>query len=162
LPISPGIKVSKTESRVKLIDLDGLKNILKPNGRPLMINFWATWCDPCREEFPDLVRLDAAYRGKIDFLTISFDDPADINTQVPKFLTQMKAEMPAYLLSTNDENAAITMISKHWEGNLPLTMIYNPSGDTAYMRKGKISYEAVAAVLDRLTEPAAGSEPRAR
>src|SRR5688572_20118207 len=69
--------------KVIRIDIEGLRKLLKPNGKPLLINFWATWCDPCREEFPDLVRIDNAYRGKIDFITVSLDDLADINTFVP-------------------------------------------------------------------------------
>ena len=81
--------------KVTQIDIDGLKSLIKPKDKPLLINFWATWCDPCREEFPDLVKIDAAYKGKIDFVTISLDDLADIATTVPKFLNEVKATMPA-------------------------------------------------------------------
>src|SRR5258706_7257651 len=95
-------KAAAAAPKVVQIDIDGLKKLLKPNGKPLLINFWATWCDPCRDEFPDLVKIDAAYRGKIDFITISLDDLADIDTFVPKFLTEMKTGMPAFLLYTPD------------------------------------------------------------
>lgn len=132
------------------IDIEGLKKLLKPTGKPLLINFWATWCDPCREEFPDLVRLDAAYKGKIDLVTVSLDDVADIKTIVPKFLREMKADMPAYLLSTPDENEAIMLVSKDWAGNLPLTVLYDSNGALNYTRNGKIFYTAVAANIDRL------------
>lgn len=139
-----------TGPTVTRIDIPGLKKLLKPNGKPLLINFWATWCDPCREEFPDLVKLDTAYKGKIDFLTISLDDVADIKTAVPKFLLDMKAEMPAYLLSTPDENEAITLVSKDWAGSLPLTVLYDSNGLLNYTRNGPIFYTAVAANIDRL------------
>jgi thiol-disulfide isomerase/thioredoxin len=139
-----------TGPTVTRIDIEGLKKLLKPNGKPLLINFWATWCDPCREEFPDLVKLDAAYKGKIDFITISLDDASDIKTSVPKFLREMKAEMPAYLLSTPDENEAITLVSKDWTGNLPLTVLYDADGSLNYTRNGKIFYTAVAANIDHL------------
>ena len=46
---------------VKLVDEVAFKKLIVPNGKPLLINFWATWCDPCREEFPDLVKLDTGY-----------------------------------------------------------------------------------------------------
>ncbi|HEY2846604.1 MAG TPA: TlpA disulfide reductase family protein [Pyrinomonadaceae bacterium] len=123
------------------IDLDGLKTLLKPTGKPRLINFWATWCDPCREEFPELVKIDAAYRGKIDFVTVSLDDLDDIETTVPKFLTQMKATMPAYLLNASDEDAAIAAIagiSSDFQGNLPFTILIKPNGELAYSRAGKI------------------------
>lgn len=145
---------------VTRIDIEGLKKLLKPNGKPLLINFWATWCDPCREEFPDLVKLDAAYKGRIDFITISLDDPSDIKTLVPKFLRQMKAEMPAYLLSTPDENAAITLVSKDWAGNLPLTVLFNTDGTTAFERNGKVRYETLIIELQKVLTSVAAAPSR--
>src|SRR4051794_11613171 len=101
-------KVTADISRptVTKIDTDGLKTLLKTDAKPRLINFWATWCDPCREEFPELVKIDAEYKGKIDFLSVSLDDLDDIGTTVPKFLVQMKSTMPAYLLNATDEDAA--------------------------------------------------------
>ena len=126
---------------VTKIDLDGLKALLKPDGKPRLINFWATWCDPCREEFPELVKINEAYKGKIDFVTVSLDDVADIGVGVPKFLAQMKATMPAYLLNASDEDAAIAAVAKissEFQGNLPFTILLKPNGDLAYSRAGKI------------------------
>ena len=126
------------------------KTLADYRGQVVLLNVWATWCDPCREEFPDLVKLNAAYRGKIDFLTVSLDDLADINGGVPKFLSEMKSDMPAYLLKTPDESAAIALVAKDWAGNLPLTILFTPKGDTAYMRNGKIRLEILKENLDRV------------
>ena len=145
--------------KVIRIDLARLKPLLKPKGKPLLINFWATWCDPCREEFPDLVKLDAAYKGKIDFITISFDDLSEINTLVPKFLREMKAEMPAYLLKTPDESAAVELVSKDWAGNLPMTILYNVDGSTAFLKNSKVSYDEVTAAIDKLLTPLPTASP---
>src|SRR5215510_3305954 len=67
------------------IDTDALKKILTDlRDRPLLINFWATWCDPCRDEFPDLVKIDSEYRPKsLEFVTVSLDDMGEIKTSVP-------------------------------------------------------------------------------
>jgi thiol-disulfide isomerase/thioredoxin len=139
--------------KITQIDIEGLKKLLKPNGRPLLINFWATWCDPCREEFPDLVKLDATYKGKLDIITVSLDDLDDIDTVVPKFLRDQKATMPAYLLRTPDESAAIQMVAEEWSGSLPLTVIYSSTGDRAYTRMGKIRLDAVTAEIEKLILP---------
>lgn len=123
---------------VKQIGDEDLRALIKPDGKPLLINFWATWCVPCREEFPDLVVLDKEFRGKIDFITISLDDLAEIKRDVPKFLNQMGAKMPAYLLKTADENNAIAIVTREWKGGLPFSILYAPTGETAYFRQGKI------------------------
>jgi thiol-disulfide isomerase/thioredoxin len=137
------------------IDNDGLRKTLTPGTKPLLINFWATWCVPCREEFPDLVKLDAEYRGKIDFLTISLDDVADMKTEVPKFLSEMKAEMPAYLLKAQDEDAAIALVSKDFTGALPFTILLKPGGGESYIRAGKVDLVRLRGELDKLLVPAA-------
>lgn len=135
--------------KVTQIDEVGFKKLLVPAGKPLLINFWATWCDPCREEFPELVEIDKEFKGKISFITVSLDDPADINTTVPKFLSSMKAEMPAYLLKTADESAVISSISKSWSGGMPFTALYNAKGELAYFREGKI---VVATARDEINK----------
>ena len=139
---------------VKQIDFAGLRKALTPSAKPLLVNFWATWCDPCREEFPDLVKLNAEYKGKIDFITISLDELSEINRDVPKFLGDMKSDMPAYLLKALDDGAAIAYVSKEWSGALPLTILYDPSGKLIYYRQGKVKIETVRAEIDKLLVPA--------
>src|SRR5712691_8979352 len=101
---------------VREIDLEGLKKILQrdpKDTRPLLINFWATWCDPCRDEFPDLVKIDADYpAARLNFVAVSLDEVADIKTAVPKFLKEMKATMPVVLLNVNDPEPAIKVRSE--------------------------------------------------
>jgi thiol-disulfide isomerase/thioredoxin len=140
--------------KVTQIDIEGLKKVIKPKGKPLLINFWATWCDPCREEFPDLVKIHETYKGKIDFITISLDDLADIKTYVPKFLSEMKAEMPAFLLHTPDENAAIALVANNWSGSLPMTVLINTDGTRTYAHMGKIKSAVVTAEVDKVLAPA--------
>jgi len=136
--------------KVTQIDETGIKTALKPNGKPLLVNFWATWCDPCREEFPDLVKLGAEFKGKIDFITVSLDDLADISGAVPKFLAEQKAEMPAFLLKVEDEGAVISAIAKDWSGGLPFTILYNEKGEIAYFKQGKVKTADVKAEIEKL------------
>ena len=137
--------------RVVQIDDAQIKQLLKPGGKPLLVNFWATWCGPCREEFPDLVKIDEQYRGKIDFITVSLDFIEDINTAVPKFLTDMNAEMPTYLLVSADENTLISSIAENWSGGLPFTILYNAKGEITYIRQGKVSPEALKREIEKIS-----------
>ncbi len=146
----PGAQSVASVVKVTRVDDAGFKKLLVPNGKPLMINFWATWCGPCREEFPDLVKLDGEYRGKIDFITVTLDFEEELNTGVPKFLSDMKAQMPTFLLVTGDETAAIAAVTKEWAGALPFTVIYDPKGSLAYFHQGIIKPDAVRAELNKL------------
>src|SRR5688572_2431131 len=136
--------------KVTQIDASALKDLLKPNGRPLLINFWATWCEPCREEFPDLVRIGTDYKGKIDLITISLDELSEINGDVPEFLQQMKSESPGYLLQTPDEDAAMGLVSKDWQGGLPFTILFNARGETIYSKQGKFKTDVLVGEIEKL------------
>src|SRR4030095_1416615 len=143
-------KAPTTLSDVKVIDELALKSILVPKDKPLLVNFWATWCEPCREEFPDLVKLDNEFKGNIDFITISLDDPADSSGPVKRFLADMKAQMPAYVLKTGDESAVITSVSKEWFGGMPFTILYHPKGNAVYERQGKLQLDIVRPQIEKL------------
>ena len=142
-PAAPASKVTK-------IDLVRYAELIKPATKPLLINFWATWCVPCREEFPDLVKINGQYKGKIDFITVSLDFEEELNTGVPQFLKEMKADMPTYLLITPDESAAIGMISKEWGGGLPLTVLFAPNGERVFFHQGVVKPADLKAAIDKL------------
>jgi thiol-disulfide isomerase/thioredoxin len=148
-----GIDSTDYGSDVREINLDGLKKLLQrdPNDkRPLLINFWATWCDPCREEFPDLVKLDADYKDKgLNFIAISVDDISDIKSEVPKFLNQMKATMPVVLLNMTDPDPAIKFVDPTWGGDMPATFLYDKDGKIVFKHFGKIKPDELRAAIDK-------------
>ena len=150
-PVGPTVKVT-------LVDELALKKLLVPTGKPLLVNFWATWCDPCREEFPDLVKIDQQYKGKIDFITVSLDDVENITTTVPKFLSAMKAEMKPYLLKASDENTFIASIAKDWQGGMPFTALYSPNGDLIYYREGKVILPLLHTELEKVVATATAAK----
>lgn len=135
---------------VTKVDDETVKPLLVPKGRPLLVNFWATWCEPCRDEFPELVEIDHDYEGKIDFIIISLDDPVEIDRDVPKFLKEMGSTMTSYLLRTEDESAVIGSISKDWQGGLPFTVVYDADGNVRHTRQGKVRTPVVRGILDQL------------
>ena len=141
---------------VSEINTEALIALLKrESDKPLLVNFWATWCDPCREEFPDLVKIDADYRKQgLDFVTVSLDDLPDIKTTVPKFLQQMRATMPAYLLNASDPEPAISAVDPKWQGDLPATILYTPQGEIAYKHFGRVNPGELRLAIEKLVGPA--------
>ncbi len=142
---------------IREMNLETLKNLLQrgaggQEARPLLINFWATWCEPCREEFPDLVRISADYgKSNLDFITISLDDPEDSKTKVPKFLREMRAQMPAYLLNVIDPQTVIDTIDPQWHGGLPATFLYDASGKRVFKHTGRIDAQELRTAIDKVT-----------
>jgi thiol-disulfide isomerase/thioredoxin len=139
---------------VKEINTESMTTLLKREPaaqRPLLVNFWATWCDPCREEFPDLVKIDKEYRAKgLDFIAISLDDLADIKTEVPKFLRLMNATMPAYLLNVPDPEKAINTIDPRWSGALPATFLYDAQGQLVFKHLGRVQPDELRSAIEKL------------
>jgi thiol-disulfide isomerase/thioredoxin len=143
---------------VEPINAEALKNLLtQQRERPLLINFWATYCDPCRDEFPDLVKIDKDYRPQsLEFITVSLDDMSDIKTAVPKFLEEMKATMPAYLLNDNDPEPAIKLMDPRWQGALPATFLYNAKGEVVYKHFGRVDTAELRNEIDKLVKKGDG------
>lgn len=137
---------------VAAINTEALKGLLaEERQRPLLVNFWATWCDPCRDEFPDLVKIDTEYRPhSLDFVTVSLDDFSEIKTEVPKFLGSMKATMPAYLLNVSDPEPAINAVDPKWQGDLPATFLYNAKGEVVYKHFGRVDALELRAAIEKL------------
>jgi len=139
---------------VSAIDTDELKTLLtQQRERPLLVNFWATYCDPCRDEFPDLVKIDKEYRPHaLEFVTVSLDDMADIKTGVPKFLDAMKATMPAYLLNATDPEPAINIVDPRWRGDLPATFLYNEKGEIVYKHIGRVNPAELREAIEKVVK----------
>ena len=149
---SPQNSGAGVNTNVTKVDDVTVKDVLKPSGKPLVVNFWATWCEPCRREFPELIAIDKEYGGKIDFRIISLDDPVEIDRDVPKFLKEMGSTMTPYLLRTPDESAVIGAIDKNWQGALPFTVVYDADGKVRHTRQGVIRVPVVRGLLDLLLE----------
>ncbi|HEU4872531.1 MAG TPA: TlpA disulfide reductase family protein [Pyrinomonadaceae bacterium] len=139
---------------VSPIDTNELKGLLtQQRERPLLVNFWATYCDPCRDEFPDLVKIDKEYRPHaLDFVTVSLDDMSDLKTSVPKFLDSMKATMPAYLLNVTDPEPAINLVDPRWQGDLPATYLYNEKGEVVYKHIGRVNPVELREAIEKVVK----------
>ena len=140
------------ELKVKIINTEDLRGIVKNNDLPLLINVWATWCMPCREEFPDLVKISNSYKGKVRFVGISVDDSEDLDSKVIPFIKNQKVNFEIYLLKVVDPEDFINLLNKKWGGAIPATFIYDKRGNQEEMLIGKQSYETFKEALKKVIE----------
>lgn len=101
-------------------------------GKVIFINFWASWCPPCRAEFPSIQKLYEKYKGdhKVEFLTINLDD--DVNAG-KKFLEKDKYTIP-FLVSTGNIPTEI------YNGSLPTTVVLDKQGKIRLHHTGMADY----------------------
>lgn len=126
---------------IKTIDEKGLTGLLKNrNSKVLFANFWATWCVPCREEFPDIVKLAKNF-PKVEFVAVSLDHPDEIKSKIEPFLKKMKVPFKNYVAKFKDDQVLIEMINKDWNGAIPATAIYSSNGKQVGFYPKKMSYK---------------------
>ncbi len=149
--------------KVTRINEAEFSNIIKKSSaasRPVLVNFWATWCDPCREEFPDLVKIDEDFGGRgLDLVAVSMDEANLLKTLVPQFLSQVKMKTPSFLLVAQDEAAFLESVTADGNKNeaavgLPVTVLFDAAGKIVYKRSGKFKPEVLRAEIEKLIPPA--------
>jgi thiol-disulfide isomerase/thioredoxin len=110
-------------------------------GRVLLVNFWATWCEPCREEFPSLVRLHQTYRARgLSVAAISMDEPESVSA-IEQFLKSQAAAFGSYRHNFRDFAALVDSINPRWGGGIPATFLYDRQGRLVESWQGITKYE---------------------
>ena len=127
----PAAKSAKpATSELPLIDVAGYNQVLaKYRGKPLLVTFWATWCEPCRDEFPMLVELYKQYAPQgLAIFGVSLDDDADMNL-VRRFLAKNQPGFPNYRQKPGiDVDAFYHGVNPAWTGTMPETIFYGRDG----------------------------------
>ena len=114
-----------------LVDLAGYQQLLaKYRGKPLVVNFWATWCEPCRDEYPMMVELAKQFKPQgVEVVGIDMDDESDMNL-VRRFLVKMAPGFPNYRQKPGiDLDRFYDGVNPQWKGTMPQTMFYGKDGN---------------------------------
>jgi thiol-disulfide isomerase/thioredoxin len=115
---------------LQLVDLAGYQQFLaKYRGKPVLVTFWATWCEPCRDEYPMIVKLAAQYAPQgLAVFGVDMDDDADMNL-VRHFMTQNHPGFPNVRQKPGiDLDAFYQGVNPEWHGTMPETVFYGRDG----------------------------------
>lgn len=133
-------------------DKETLDSLKQANaGKVIFVNFWATWCKPCTEEFPDIMKINSEYKDK-DFklIFISLDFGKDLKTQTQKFLKKMNVDFTTYYNAFRNDEDLINYMDKNWEGSIPGTFIFDKSGKLQSSFIGKTDHSDFKKAVDKL------------
>lgn len=113
------------------------------SGRPVLANFWASWCPPCVREMPDLDAMHHDYPG-VTFLGMAIDT----RVNVERFVQKVKVSYP--LLLTGTQGIALMRDLGNKGGGLPFTVLFDRGGRVAHVVLGEVRPDALRAQLERI------------
>ncbi len=129
-----------------------LERVRSARGSVVLVNVWATWCVPCREEFPDLLRLRREYGGRGFRLVLVSADLASQRPQVEEFLRAQGVDFPTFAKAEADQEF-IDGLERRWSGALPATLLFDREGRRVAFWEGSIPLpelrSRVAALVDQ-------------
>lgn len=114
-------------------------------GRPIVVNFWASWCGPCVEEMPELSALHREYAKKgIQFVGLGVDSSANISA----FLRKVRVDYPIYVAGFG--GADVARAFGNAAGGLPYTVVIDANGTVRATKLGEIKADELRRTLDAL------------
>jgi peroxiredoxin len=118
-------------------DLKALRN--NASGKLILVNFWATWCGPCRTEMPDFQTIFRMYGHRaFDVVTVSINYP-DEQPGVLAVLNKLHATSRNLILGSTDIYSLLSAFDPDWNAAVPFTMLIRPNGEVVYKRQGTIN-----------------------
>ena len=138
------------EPLARINEISYPKMIAAQRGKVVLVDFWATWCVPCRKELPELVKLEARLKSKgLVLIPISADEPEN-EAGAREFLTKAGVKTQGYLKAPKDDDAFIRAIDPKWGGELPALVLYDKTGRKVQIWKGETAVAAIEAAVNKL------------
>ena len=146
---SPSNSATASHGVLTLPDLNGIRRAAPDwQGRLIVINFWATWCPPCREEIPELIALQERYQDQgLQIVGVAVDN----HEAVRRFSDAVGINYPVLL----GQLEAMQAMSDYGNrgGSLPFTVVIEPSGQVVARKLGVYRYSELEAILRPYLKP---------
>ncbi len=141
------------QTSVQVVDFEGFEPYMHRNSdTTYVINFWATWCNPCVKELPAFEKLNETYANdKVKVLLVSLDFIKHYDTKLIPFIEERGLESKVLLLNDPRSNRWINKVSPDWSGAIPATLIY--LGDKRSFYESSFTYEELETEMLKFHRP---------
>ena len=144
-PFAHAAEASLHSGDVKAIFAD----IKKPGAKAVLVNVWATWCEPCRDEMPSLLEFYRRHRAEgLRLVLLSVDDEAN-RDGVLAFLASQGVDFATWI-KRGDDQALMRALDPEWSGNIPASFLFDGRGKAQQRSYGPVNEEALKEVWDRV------------
>ncbi len=159
-----GRAAAEEKAKAALVPADAarvLEEVRKPGASVVLVNVWATWCLPCREEFPDLMRLRRSWASRgLRLVLVSGDFDTD-RAEALRFLSAHGVGFPSFIKHGGDMEF-IDGLDPRWSGALPATFLYDSSGRLRDFWEGKADYATLERRVQQVVSGRAAAPPTAK
>ena len=133
------------------VDQSGYQKMLAAHkGKVVLVDFWATWCKPCRSEMPDLVKLDQKLRARgFELVTISADEP-EAKPAALNVLKENNVGGVTYWKKADDDDTFNDAIDPKWGGALPGLFLYDRAGKKVKSFIGETPVKDLEAAIQKI------------
>lgn len=126
------------------------KVVAPAKGKVLLVNFWATYCVPCRKEMPQLVALAARLKAQgFELATVSADEPEQAK-DAAAYLDKTKVPAPVYIRRAKDDDKFAAGLDPKWTGALPASFLYDKTGKKVRSFFGEVNLTELEAAIKKL------------
>jgi len=143
LPSTIGTNTNNTGKKFPFVELvdnaTGEKGTIRPAGKPMVVNFWFSTCEPCKREMPALSASSAKYAASVDFIGINPNDSREVATA---FLKKYNITYPSFI----DDG---TQLAKAGVVTLPATFFLDKTGTIVVRRAGEITSADIDSILTK-------------
>lgn len=126
------------------------KMVSAHKGKVVLYSFWATWCEPCRAEMPELLKLQTKLKGRgFELVLISADEPEQ-EVAAEKILKKNGATGTGYRKQAQQDEQFINGIDPKWSGALPAVFLYNRAGKKVRSFIGETEISTIETAIAKL------------
>lgn len=138
--------IGKDRPAFMLKDIHGqMRNVTEWDQKILVINFWATWCPPCRDEIPELIAIQKEYADQgVQIIGIAADDEISVRN----YAKEMNIQYP--LMAPGIAAMEIAKRYGNTKGSLPYTAFIDCQGRIAHIHNGELNYAELKRIIDKL------------